>query len=55
MRGGLRLLLLLLGGCATAPPMPEPPRTHPAAPAAEASPRVPTSDTLVLPGAGKER
>lgn len=41
---------LALGACSAVPPMPDPPSTHPASPAAAASPRTAPSTTLSLPG-----
>lgn len=38
-----------LAACAGAPPMPEPPATHPASPAAMAAPVTAPTDTLTMP------
>lgn len=40
---------LLLAGCATAPPLPPFPASHPGSPAAEAAPLPPRSDALAMP------
>lgn len=43
------LALGTLAACAGAPPMPEPPATHPASPAAMAAPVTAATDTLTMP------
>ncbi|HEX6813888.1 MAG TPA: hypothetical protein VF384_19860 [Planctomycetota bacterium] len=41
--------LAILAGCATAPPMPDPPPTHPASPLAAEAAAPPASTTLTMP------
>jgi hypothetical protein len=40
---------LALAACSTAPPMPDPPRTHPASPHADEAPERAPSDSLTMP------
>lgn len=48
-RRTLLALSAFAAGCATAPPMPEPPATHPASPNATAAPAPEPSTTLSMP------
>lgn len=41
--------LLLLAACAVPPPLPDPPATHPASPAAVEAPERAPGQTLVMP------
>lgn len=45
---GCILFVLVFVSCATSPPMPDPPPTHPASPRAEAAPAPPPSDALQM-------
>ncbi|MBL8747816.1 MAG: hypothetical protein JNK78_01555 [Planctomycetes bacterium] len=41
--------LLATAACSAPPPMPDPPASHPACPAAAAAPERPMSDALTMP------
>lgn len=46
----LACAVLVLAGCATAPPLPPFPPSHPGCPDAAAAPETPRSDALAMPG-----
>jgi hypothetical protein len=48
-RRGALFVLALLAGCAAAPPMPDPPPTHPASPLAQEVTPQPSGTTLTMP------
>jgi hypothetical protein len=49
LRRGALFPLALLAGCAAAPPMPDPPPTHPASPLAQEVTPQPSGTTLLMP------
>jgi len=49
LRWGALLAFAIFAGCAAAPPMPDPPPTHPASPLAEEATPPPAGTTLTMP------